>query len=172
MLLRLPPHRQRLSLFESQQRKVTTRRKGEVKPKSQTDWMLTSTPADASNTATAPSRTRSARSTSSVKSTCPAVPQTSQWLLPSNAHPIILRVDKVFSPGVSIRFIRWLFQSNVTAADWMVMPRSLSWAMKSVTVSPSSTSNSSSDRNKTQVAAANTLINYFQMAAYCCQHTS
>jgi len=42
---------------------------------------VTSTPADASNTATAPSRTRSARSTSRVKSTCPAVTQTSQWLL-------------------------------------------------------------------------------------------
>lgn len=36
-------------------------------------WILTSTPAEASNTATAPSRTRSARSTSSVKSTCPVI---------------------------------------------------------------------------------------------------
>jgi hypothetical protein len=50
----------------------------------------------ASNTATAPSRTRSERSTSAVKST---------W------------------PGVSMMLILWPFHSTVVAADWMVMPR-------------------------------------------------
>ena len=62
------------------------------------DWGWT--PATASNTATAPSRTRSERSTSIVKST---------W------------------PGVSIILIRYSsllrFQKQVVAADVIVMPR-------------------------------------------------
>ncbi len=72
-----------------------------------------STPATASNTATAPSRTRSERVTSSAKST---------W------------------PGVSMRLIRCPSQSQLTAAAKMVMPRSRSWESKSVTVVPSCTS--------------------------------
>ena len=57
----------------------------------------------------------------------------------SNAAPLHCWNSTI--PGVSIRLILYPFQSNVTAADWIVMPRSRSWAMKSVTVSPSSTSN-------------------------------
>lgn len=72
-----------------------------------------STPATASKTATAPSRTRSERSTSSEKST---------W------------------PGVSIRLIRCPSQSQLTAAAKIVMPRSRSCGSKSVTVVPSWTS--------------------------------
>ena len=72
-----------------------------------------STPATESKTATAPSSTRSDRSTSMVKST---------W------------------PGVSMMLIRWSFQSAVVAADVIVMPRSCSWAMWSMTAAPSCTS--------------------------------
>ncbi len=72
-----------------------------------------STPATASNTATAPSSTRSDRSTSAVKST---------W------------------PGVSMRVRRWPAHVQVTAAAKMVMPRSRSCGSKSVTVVPSWTS--------------------------------
>ena len=72
-----------------------------------------STPATPSNTATAPSRTRSERSTSTVKST---------W------------------PGVSMMLTRWSRQNVVVAADVMVMPRSCSWIMWSMTAAPSWTS--------------------------------
>ena len=61
-----------------------------------------STPATPSNTATAPSSTRSERSTSTVKST---------W------------------PGVSMMLMRWSFQKAVVAAEVMVMPRSCSWTI-------------------------------------------
>ncbi len=72
-----------------------------------------STPATPSNTATAPSRTRSDRSTSTVKST---------W------------------PGVSMMLIWWSFQKHVVAADVMVMPRSCSWTIQSMVAAPSWTS--------------------------------
>ena len=72
-----------------------------------------STPATASNTATAPSSTRSDRSTSTVKST---------W------------------PGVSMMLIQWSFQLQVVAAEVMVIPRSCSWAIQSMTAAPSWTS--------------------------------
>ena len=72
-----------------------------------------STPATASKTATAPSRTRSDRSTSTVKST---------W------------------PGVSMMLIQWSFQLQVVAAEVMVIPRSCSWAIQSMTAAPSWTS--------------------------------
>ncbi len=79
----------------------------------QTVSVCGSTPATESNTATAPSSTRSDRSTSMVKST---------W------------------PGVSMMLMRWSFQKAVVAADVMVMPRSCSWAMWSMTAAPSWTS--------------------------------
>ena len=72
-----------------------------------------STPATPSNTATAPSRTRSERSTSTVKST---------W------------------PGVSMMLIRWSFQKQVVAAEVMVMPRSCSCTIQSMVAAPSWTS--------------------------------
>src|SRR3989440_612375 len=72
-----------------------------------------STPATESNTAIAPSSTRSARSTSAVKST---------W------------------PGVSMRVSRWPCHAQLTAAEKMVIPRSRSCGSKSVTVVPSWTS--------------------------------
>ena len=72
-----------------------------------------STPATESNTATAPSRTRSERSTSTVKST---------W------------------PGVSMMLMRWPFHSQVVAADVMVMPRSCSCSIQSIVAAPSWTS--------------------------------
>ena len=72
-----------------------------------------STPATPSNTATAPSSTRSERSTSTVKST---------W------------------PGVSMMLIQWSFQWQVVAAEVMVIPRSCSWAIQSMTAAPSWTS--------------------------------
>jgi hypothetical protein len=59
----------------------------------------------ASNTATAPSSTRSERSTSTVKST---------W------------------PGVSMMLIWWSFQKQVVAADVIVMPRSCSCSIQSM----------------------------------------
>ena len=43
-------------------------------------------------------------------------------------------------PGVSMMLIEWPFHSQEMAADWMVMPRSRSWTMKSVVVLPSCTS--------------------------------
>jgi hypothetical protein len=75
------------------------------------DWG--STPATPSNTATAPSRTRSDRSTSTVKST---------W------------------PGVSIRLIVWSRHVAVVAADVIVMPRSCSCSIQSIVAAPSWTS--------------------------------
>ena len=72
-----------------------------------------STPATASNTATAPSSTRSDRSTSTVKST---------W------------------PGVSMMLIQLSFHRQVVAAEVMVMPRSCSWTIQSMTAAPSWTS--------------------------------
>ena len=72
-----------------------------------------STPATPSNTATAPSSTRSERSTSTVKST---------W------------------PGVSMMLMRWSFQWQVVAAEVMVMPRSCSWTIQSIVAPPSWTS--------------------------------
>ena len=61
----------------------------------------------------APSSTRRLRSTSVVKST---------W------------------PGVSMMLIWWSFQSQVIAAAVIVMPRSRSWGIQSVTAVPSCTS--------------------------------
>ena len=75
------------------------------------DWG--STPATPSNTATAPSRTRSERSTSTVKSTC---------------------------PGVSMMLIWWSFHQQVVAADVIVMPRSCSCSIQSIVAAPSWTS--------------------------------
>ena len=72
-----------------------------------------STPDTASNTATAPSSTRSERSTSTVKST---------W------------------PGVSMMLIRWSRQKQVVAAEVIVMPRSCSCSIQSITAVPSWTS--------------------------------
>ena len=72
-----------------------------------------STPATASNTATAPSSTRSERSTSTVKST---------W------------------PGVSMMLISVSCHMQVVAADVMVMPRSCSWTIQSMVAAPSWTS--------------------------------
>ncbi len=72
-----------------------------------------STPDTASNTAHAPSSTRSERSTSAVKST---------W------------------PGVSMMLMRWSRQKQVVAADVIVMPRSCSCSIQSMTAVPSWTS--------------------------------
>ena len=72
-----------------------------------------STPPTAQNTATAPSRTRSERSTSTVKST---------W------------------PGVSMMLMRWSRQKQVVAAEVMVMPRSRSCSIQSMVAAPSCTS--------------------------------
>ncbi len=72
-----------------------------------------STPLTASNAATAPSRTRRERSTSIVKST---------W------------------PGVSIILMRLSFQKHVVAAEVIVMPRSCSCTIQSMTAVPSWTS--------------------------------
>jgi len=69
-----------------------------------------STPATESSSAIAPWSTRSERSTSTVKSTC---------------------------PGVSMMLIRWPFHSAVVAAEVIVMPRSCSWAIQSMTAAPS-----------------------------------
>jgi hypothetical protein len=73
-----------------------------------------STPATPSKQATAPSSTRSERSTSMVKST---------W------------------PGVSMMLMRWPSpQKQVVAADVMVMPRSCSCSIQSMVAAPSWTS--------------------------------
>ncbi len=81
------------------------------------------TPSSASRTVTPPSSTRSERSTSAVKSTC---------------------------PGVSMRLIRcWSVKSDlgslgvqkvVVAAETIVMPRSFSCSIQSIWVLPSSMS--------------------------------
>ena len=75
------------------------------------DWG--STPATESKTAMAPSSTRSERSTSTVKST---------W------------------PGVSMMLMRKSRHSHVVAADVIVMPRSCSCSIQSMTAAPSWTS--------------------------------
>ena len=75
------------------------------------DWG--STPPLAQNTETAPSSTRSERSTSTVKST---------W------------------PGVSIRLTWRSIHSHVMAADVIVMPRSRSCTIQSIVAVPSWTS--------------------------------
>ena len=72
-----------------------------------------STPATASNTATAPSSTRSDRSTSTVKSTCPGV---SMMLMVLSRHEVLV------------------------AADVIVMPRSCSCGIQSIVAAPSWTS--------------------------------
>ena len=72
-----------------------------------------STPATESNSAIAPSRTRSERSTSTVKST---------W------------------PGVSMMLMRWSVHSAVVAAEVIVMPRSCSCSIQSIVAAPSWTS--------------------------------
>ena len=72
-----------------------------------------STPWLPSRTQTAPSSTRSERSTSMVKST---------W------------------PGVSMMFRRLPFQNVVVAADVIVMPRSCSCSIQSIVAAPSCTS--------------------------------
>ncbi len=72
-----------------------------------------STPATESKTAIAPSSTRSERSTSTVKST---------W------------------PGVSMMLMRWSCHVAVVAADVIVMPRSCSCSIQSITAAPSWTS--------------------------------
>ena len=72
-----------------------------------------STPATESNSAMAPSSTRSERSTSTVKST---------W------------------PGVSMMLMRWSRHSHVVAADVIVMPRSCSCSIQSIVAAPSWTS--------------------------------
>ena len=79
----------------------------------QTVSVCGSTPATASNTAIAPSSTRSDRSTSTVKST---------W------------------PGVSMMLIQWPFQLVVVAAEVIVIPRSRSWTIQSIRAVPSWTS--------------------------------
>ena len=71
------------------------------------------TPATESNSATAPSSTRSERSTSTVKSTC---------------------------PGVSIMLMRQSRQKQVVAADVIVIPRSCSCTIQSIVAAPSCTS--------------------------------
>ena len=75
------------------------------------DWG--STPPTAQNTATAPSSTRSERSTSTVKST---------W------------------PGVSMMLMRCSRQKQVVAAEVIVMPRSRSCSIQSMVATPSCTS--------------------------------
>jgi hypothetical protein len=75
------------------------------------DWG--STPATTSKAATAPSSTLRDLSTSMVKST---------W------------------PGVSMMLILWSFQKQVVAAEVMVMPRSCSCTIQSMTAVPSWTS--------------------------------
>mmetsp|Transcript_7219 Transcript_7219/g.16485 ORF Transcript_7219/g.16485 Transcript_7219/m.16485 type:complete len:226 (-) Transcript_7219:220-897(-) len=72
-----------------------------------------STPATLSRQHTAPSSTRRARSTSSVKSTC---------------------------PGVSMMLMRWSFHAHVVAADVIVIPRSCSCSIQSMVAPPSCTS--------------------------------
>ena len=83
----------------------------------QTVSVCGSTPATESSRVTAPSSTRSERSTSTVKST---------W------------------PGVSMMLMRyWVpfrIQKQVVAAEVMVMPRSCSCSIQSIVAAPSCTS--------------------------------
>ena len=79
----------------------------------QTFSVCGSTPATPSYTATAPSSTRRDRSTSTVKST---------W------------------PGVSMIWTTWPFHSHFVAAEVIVIPRSCSCSIQSMTAAPSWTS--------------------------------
>ena len=81
-----------------------------------------STPATELNTQTAPSSTRSERSTSMVKSTWPGV----SMMLTRNDGP-------ANGPDSA-------FQKAVVAADVMVMPRSCSCSIQSMVAAPSWTS--------------------------------
>jgi hypothetical protein len=78
------------------------------------------TPPTAQNTATHPSKTRSERSTSTVKSTCPGV---SMML--------------ILCSGLSYFVPR---QKQLVAAEVMVMPRSCSCSIQSIVAVPSCTS--------------------------------
>ena len=89
------------------------------------------TPATPQNTATAPSSTRMERSTSAVKSTWPGV---SMMLMRCGTLLNALKI--LSSPGLAV----FCVQKQVTAADVIVMPRSFSCSIQSVTVLPSSTS--------------------------------
>ena len=85
------------------------------------------TPATPQNTAMAPSSTRSERSTSAVKSTWPGVSMMlTRWLM--------------FSNSLKMSFSGFCNQAQVVAAEVMVMPRSRSCSIQSVTVVPSCTS--------------------------------
>ncbi|EKE00519.1 MAG: hypothetical protein ACD_21C00335G0001 [uncultured bacterium] len=79
-----------------------------------------STPPTAQNTTTAPSSTRNERSTSIVKSTCPGV---SMILIRCSGYCLLIPL-----------------QRHVVAADVIVMPRSRSCSIQSMTVVPSCTS--------------------------------
>src|SRR5690606_14060323 len=76
-----------------------------------------STPEDAQNTTTAPSSTRSERSTSMVKSTCPGV---SMMFTRCSGNCLSMPDQKV-----------------VTAAEVIVIPRSCSCSIQSVVEAPS-----------------------------------
>src|SRR4029078_12856478 len=106
VLVGLAPHRLGLRL-------PTLPRTRYLSPWRHTVSACGSTPATESNTATAPSSTRSERSTSAVKST---------W------------------PGVSMMLIRWSSQKQGVAGDVIVMPRSCSWTIQSMVAVPSWTS--------------------------------
>ena len=71
----------------------------------------------------APSRTRSERSTSIVKSTCPGVSMMLMWYGPFTVEPGTAMTFLAFSLGG-----HW---QNV-AADWIVMPRSRSSSIESI----------------------------------------
>ena len=85
------------------------------------------TPATPQNTAIAPSKTRRERSTSAVKSTCPGV-------------SIMLIRFIVFSKLLINPASGLTGQKQVVAAEVIVMPRSRSCSIQSVTVVPSCTS--------------------------------
>ena len=86
-----------------------------------------STPATLSNTATAPSRTRSERSTSMVKSTWPGV----SMMLMRWSPGLMTAPPAPFTDGS---------QKQVVAAEVMVMPRSCSCSIQSMVALPSWTS--------------------------------
>ncbi len=84
-----------------------------------------STPATPSKTTTPPSKTRSERSTSTVKSTCPGV-----------SMMLMRYARSLWAPAPSYDGV----QKQVVAADVMVIPRSRSCSIQSITASPSCTS--------------------------------
>lgn len=118
------------------------------------------TPPTAHRTSTAPSNTRSARSTSMVKSTWPGrppatfrgkctflLPFKNQWLhlceyilklSITNTHLFIRwqhfdsSQEQSLIPGVSIMLMLWFFHIVYVAADWMVMPLCLSSSIESM----------------------------------------